>query len=52
MNVMDWLFRALSGSPRRQPYCRRRTPMDAAAKNKFMRHSSCRRMATSQIGFS
>jgi len=25
--------------------------MDAAAKNKFTRHSSCRRMATSQIGF-
>src|SRR2546429_5386506 len=24
--------------------------MDAAAKNKFTRHSSCRRMATSQIG--
>jgi hypothetical protein len=42
---------ALSGSPRRHPYCRRRTPMDAAAKNKFTRHSSCRRMATSQIGF-
>jgi hypothetical protein len=25
----------LSGSPRRHPYCRRRTPMDAAARNKF-----------------
>jgi hypothetical protein len=25
--------------------------MDAAAKNKFTRHSICRRMATNQIGF-
>src|ERR1700704_6754216 len=40
---------ALSGSPRRHPYCRRRAPMDAAAKNKFTRHSSCRRMATSSL---
>src|SRR3954471_20090798 len=31
------------------PYCRRRATMDAARKNKFTPHSSCRRMATSSL---
>jgi hypothetical protein len=30
---------AWCGSPRRHPYCRRRTPIDVAAKNKFIRRA-------------